>query len=87
MAIQDKIRVEKLQYHINREATKISAFLSSKTDKYEYLIGKEIIPSNQNQMIEQAKFTYFFFRKGFSKTTKESRTLNSKRNQTITKRC
>ena len=67
MAIQDKIRVEKLQYHINREATKISAFLSSKTDKYEYLIGKEIIPSDQNQMIEQTKFTYFSLGKAFEK--------------------
>ena len=26
--------------------------------KYEYLTGKEILPSNQQQIIEQAKFTY-----------------------------
>ena len=25
---------------------------------YEYLTGKEILPSNQQQIIEQAKFTY-----------------------------
>ena len=41
MAIDDKIRDEKLQYDINREAAKISALLSGKTDKYEYLTGKK----------------------------------------------
>ena len=53
----DKLRDEKLQYNINREATIISALSSSKTDKYEYLTGEEILPSNQGQIIE-AKFAY-----------------------------
>ena len=35
MTIDDKIRDEKLQYDINREAAKISALLSGKIDKYE----------------------------------------------------
>ena len=34
MAIDDKIRDEKLQYDINRKASKISAFSSGKIDKY-----------------------------------------------------
>ena len=34
----DKIKDEKLQYNINREAAKISAALSGKNDKYEYFI-------------------------------------------------
>ena len=34
MAIDDKIRNEKLQYDINREAAKISALSSGKIDKY-----------------------------------------------------
>ena len=34
MTIDDKIRDEKLQYDINREATKISALSSGKIDKY-----------------------------------------------------
>ena len=34
MTIDDKIRDEKLQYYINREATKISALSSGKIDKY-----------------------------------------------------
>ena len=37
--IDDKIRDEKLQYNINTEAVKISAFLSRKIDKYEFLTG------------------------------------------------
>ena len=35
MIINDKIKDEKPQYDINREAAKIYAFLSSKIDKYE----------------------------------------------------
>ena len=58
MALEDQIRDEKLQYDINREAAKISALSSGKTGKYEYLTGEEILPSNQQQIIEQAKFTY-----------------------------
>ena len=39
MTIDDKIRDEKLQYDINREAAKVSALSSGKADKYEYLTG------------------------------------------------
>ena len=59
MAINDQIRDGKLQYDIDREAAKISVLSSDKIDKYEYLTGEEILPSNQQQIIEQAKFTYF----------------------------
>ena len=58
MTINDQIRDEKLQYDINREAAKISALSSSKISKYEYLTGEEILPSNQKQITEKAKFTY-----------------------------
>ena len=37
MAIDDKIRDEKLQYNINREAAKISALSSNEIGKYEHL--------------------------------------------------
>ena len=57
MTIENQIRDEKLQYDINREAAKIPALSSGKVDKYEYLTGEEIFPSNQQQIIEQAKFT------------------------------
>ena len=47
MSIDDQIKDEKLQYGINREAVKISALSSGKINKYEYLTGEEILPSNQ----------------------------------------
>ena len=47
MKIDDKIRDEKLQYDINREAAKVSAFSYEKFEKHKYLTGEEIMPSNQ----------------------------------------
>ena len=70
MTINDQIRDEKLQYDINREAAKISALSSGKIHKYEYLTGENILPSNQQQIIEQAKFTYSPLGKAFEKQTK-----------------
>ena len=70
MTIEDQIKDEKLQYDINREAAKISALSSGKIDTYEYLTGDEILPSNQQQIIEQAKFTYSPLGKAFEKQTK-----------------
>ena len=49
MIIDDQIRDEKLQYNINREATKISALSSNKIGKYEYITGEEIVPSNKKK--------------------------------------
>ena len=37
---------------------------------YEYLTEEEILPSNQKQTIEQAKFTYSPLGKAFEKQTK-----------------
>ena len=55
MTIEDWTRDEKLQYDINRKAAKISALSSGKIDKYEYITSEEILPSNQQQVIEQDK--------------------------------
>ena len=41
MTIDYKIRDEKLQYDVNREAAKRSALSPVKIDKYEYLTGEE----------------------------------------------
>ena len=57
MTIEDQILDKKLQYDINREAAKTSALSSDKIDKNEYLTGEEILPSNQQQIIEKAKST------------------------------
>ena len=70
MTINDQIRDEKLQYDINREAAKISALSSGKIHKYEYLTGEDILPSNQQQIIEQTKFTYSPLGKAFEKQIK-----------------
>ena len=70
MTINDQIKDEKLQYDINREAAKISALSSGKIHKYEYLTGEEILPSDQQQIIEQAKFTYSLLGKAFEKQIK-----------------
>ena len=59
MTIDNQIRDEKLQHDINREAAKISILSSNKFNKYEYLTGKKILPSNRTQMIKQAKFAYY----------------------------
>ena len=73
MTINDQIKDEKLQYDINKKAAEISALSSGKIDKYEYLAGKEILPSNQEQIIEQAKFTYSTLGKAFEKQKQRSR--------------
>ena len=70
MTIEDQIKDEKLQYDINRETVKISALSSGKLDKYEYLTGEEILPSNQQQIIQQAKFTYSPLGKALEKQRK-----------------
>ena len=70
MTINDQIRDEKLQYDINRKTVEISALTSGKIDDQEYVTGKEILPSNQQQLIEQAKFTYSSLGKAFEKQIK-----------------
>ena len=70
MIINDQIRDEKLQYDIDRKAAEISALSSGKIHKYEYLTGENIFPSNQQQIIEQAKITYSPLGKAFEKQIK-----------------
>ena len=71
MRTDDKIRDEKLQHDIDREAAKISALPSGKNDKYEYLTGEETLSSDKKQIIEQAKFTYSPLGKDFEKKQTE----------------
>ena len=70
MTIDDQIKYEKLQYDVNREAAKISALSSGEFNEYEYLTGEEILPSNKQQIIEQAKFEYSPLGKAFEKQVK-----------------
>ena len=67
MAVDDKIKYEKLQYNINIEASKIPALSSRKVDKFDYLTGEEILLSDQRRMTKEAKFTYSLLGKAFEK--------------------
>ena len=70
MTIDNKIKDEKLQYNINREAAKIPTLSSGKIDKYEFLTSEEILPSDQNKIIEPDKFAYSRLGKAFEKQIK-----------------
>ena len=63
MAIDGKIRYEKLQNYINREVAKISVLPSGKIDKYEYLIGEEMLSSDQSKMINKISLIIHFWEK------------------------
>ena len=70
MTIGDQIRDEKLKHDINRETAKITALSSGEIHKYERLTGEDILPLNQQQIIEQAKFTSSPLGKDLKKQTK-----------------
>ena len=83
MTMENQNKDEKLQYDINREAAKISALSLGKIDKYEYLTSEEILPSNQQQIIEQTKFTYSLLGKDFEKQTRTIEDQGEKRIKAI----
>ena len=62
------IRLEMKNYNmILIKAAKIPALSSGKIHKYEYLTSEDLLPSNQQQTIEQARFTYSPLGKTFEK--------------------
>ena len=81
MTIEDQIIEAKLQYDIDREPGKIPALSSGKSDKYEYLTGQEMLPSNQQQILEQTKFTYSHLRKAFQEQIKTIKDQGKKTNK------
>ena len=83
MIIDDTIKDEKLQHDINREAAKISALSSGKIDKYEYLTGGEMLPSDQRRMIAQASFTYSSLGKALEKQAKTIKSQGEKQVKAI----
>ena len=70
MTIDDKIRDEKLQCDMNREAAKNILLSSGKIYEQEYFTGEEILTPYQSRVIEQAKFTYSTIAKALEKQTK-----------------
>ena len=83
MTINDQIRDEKLQYDIDREAANISALSSVKIYKYENLTDKGILSSNQQHIIEQARFTYSPLGKAFKKQIKTIQDQDQKQVDTL----
>ena len=77
-----KIKQNKAQYNLDREAAKISALSSNNLDKYEYLTSEDldIKPST----VEQAKFEYSplgkTFNKGLSEDDKKEGLLKNLKN-------
>ena len=83
MTNDEKIWDQQLQYNIKREAPKISALSSGKIDKFEYRADEKILPFNQSQMIEQAKFTYSLPGKAFEKQTKTNEAQEEKQAKSL----
>ena len=75
MATDDKIRDEKLQYDINREADMniLHRYLTYLTylDRHEYLTGEEVLPSGPIQIVQHAKCRYSPLGKTFEKQTEK----------------
>ena len=72
MTIDHRIRDEKFQYNINKEAAKTSALSS----------GEEMLPSNQIQITEQDKFTYSTLKKALKNKTKATKNAVEKQTKT-----
>ena len=64
------IRLERKNYNTILQQPKYQLYHQKKIGKYEYLTGKEIVPSNQKQIVEQTNFTYSSLEKAFEKQTK-----------------
>ena len=69
MPIDDKIKDEKIQYDINREAAKISALSSGKI-YMNILQAKKYCLLIEKQIIKQARFTCSPLGKAFKEQTK-----------------
>ena len=68
--LNDKIKVNKAQYNLDREAAKISALSSGELEKYEYLTGEDL--GYKPDVIQKAKFEYSPLGKVFNKGLDES---------------
>ena len=84
MKIDKRVTNEKLLYDIHREIVKLSTLSSGKNDEYEYLIGKEVLPSGPTQIIQQGRFTYSSLRKTFEKQTNTIKKHGDKQTKIIT---
>ena len=63
--LDDKIKANKAQYDLDREAAKISALSSGELEKYEYLTGEDL--GYKPDVVQKAKFEYSPIGKVFNK--------------------
>ena len=49
--IDENVKYKQRRYGVSREAVRVSAVSSNKINQSEYLTGKDILPSGQNQII------------------------------------
>ena len=56
---------------LTEKQKKISTLSSGKMDKYEYVTGEKMLPSNQRQIIKEAKSAYSPLGKTFEKQTEK----------------
>ena len=68
--LNHKIKANKAQYDLDREATKISALSSAELEKYQYLTGEDL--GYKPDVIQKAKFEYSPLGKVFNKRLDES---------------
>ena len=68
--LDDKIRANKAQYELGREAAKISALSTGESEKDKYLTGKDL--GYKPDVIQKAKFEYSPLGKVFNKGLNES---------------
>ena len=65
-----RLEIKNFNMILTERLQKYQLYHQVKFEKYEYLTGEEILPSNQQQIIEEAKFTYSPLGKAFEKQTK-----------------
>ena len=68
--LDDKIKANKTQYDLDREAAKISALSRGELEKYEYLTGEDL--GYKPDVIQKAKFEYSPLGKVFNKELDKS---------------
>ena len=55
--IDNKIKLNKAQYDLDKQTAKISALLSRNVSKYEFLTGKDVLP--EKELLENADLSWF----------------------------
>ena len=75
--LDDKIKANKAQYDLDREAAKKSALSNGELEKYEYLTGEDL--GYKSDVVQKAKFEYSplgkLFNKGINESYKKRRTF------------